>query len=119
MRIFNTPRSANFVARAGAAALLASLTLGPVAAQAELTQANITQVEGQDANREYRSKTVFYGDLDLDSEAGQQTLQRRIKAAARKLCSPAPQTSWSEYADYRQCMESAQNVETKIALAAR
>jgi UrcA family protein len=49
------------------------------------------------AGLESRSETVAYGDLDLNSEAGAQTMLRRIEHAARAACfdrsSPMPLTS--------------------------
>lgn len=38
-----------------------------------------------------RRETVRYGDLDLSSRAGLQTLQRRIRAAVRVVCGPTPE----------------------------
>lgn len=38
------------------------------------------------ADPEIRSQTVFYGDLDLASDAGVAELDRRIDRAARNVC---------------------------------
>jgi UrcA family protein len=38
-----------------------------------------------------RRQNVSYADLDLNSPAGLQTLQRRIRAAVRVVCGPTPE----------------------------
>jgi len=40
------------------------------------------------ASREVTSVVVHYGDLDLHSQAGVATLHKRIRNAARSVCSP-------------------------------
>ncbi|MEM1132413.1 MAG: UrcA family protein [Pseudomonadota bacterium] len=82
----------------GALAVVAGLAIAPVAAQAG------TQY---DSNREYRSAKVYYNDLNLDSEAGQKTFERRIQSAARKVCGPTPRLNLRDRTDYQQCMGEA------------
>jgi UrcA family protein len=38
-----------------------------------------------------RRQNVSYADLDLNSPAGLQTLQRRIRAAVKAVCGPTPE----------------------------
>ena len=38
-----------------------------------------------------RRENVSYADLDLNSPAGLQTLQRRIRAAVKVVCGPTPE----------------------------
>jgi UrcA family protein len=58
---------------------------------------------------ELRSEAVFFGDLDVDSHAGANTLLHRISAAAQRVCSP-PSTypdELGDVADYDRCMNEA------------
>jgi UrcA family protein len=58
---------------------------------------------------ELRQEAVFFGDLDIDSHAGANTLMHRISAAAQRVCSP-PGTypdEQSDIADYNRCMAQA------------
>ncbi|WOE75304.1 UrcA family protein [Alterisphingorhabdus coralli] len=89
---------AKLARRFAASAIVASLAIAPMAAQAG---------QHYDNNRVYRSTTVSYGDLNLNSEAGQQTLERRVKSAARKVCGPRPRLNLSERMDYGRCMDEA------------
>lgn len=100
MRAVSSPTSTiapRLTAKIGAAALLAGITLTPIAAQAG----------AKNGNHEYRSKTVYYGDLNLETEAGIKRFERRITYAARNVCSPAPQSNLTSRMDYRQCMDAA------------
>lgn len=38
-----------------------------------------------------RQERVSYADLDLNTPAGRQTLQRRIRAAVKTVCGPTPE----------------------------
>ncbi len=49
----------------------------------------IQPVMAGDEAFEFKSRKVFHGDLDLTSPAGVQTLERRIRVAAREVCGPA------------------------------
>jgi UrcA family protein len=62
------------LARAGAAGAAAALLMAP--AIAEPARADMVQ-------------RVHYADLDLESEAGRATLDRRMMRAARSVCAPA------------------------------
>lgn len=49
---------------------------------------------------------VSYGDLDLTSEAGQETLSKRIRGAVKQVCG-RPQPSASGYLQNRNCKLAA------------
>ncbi|MEO1046430.1 MAG: UrcA family protein [Pseudomonadota bacterium] len=102
MRVLTSPKrpttSSRLARRLGAAALIAGVALSPIAAQAG---------EDRDPNRTYRSVEVQINDLNLESDAGQKTLQRRIKYAAREVCRPAPRLNLRDHSDYRRCMTEA------------
>jgi UrcA family protein len=65
--------------------------------------------QAQDNNREYRSVTVSYADLNLNSEEGAKRLQYRITSAARKVCGPRPSRNLKYMMDYQQCFKVAAN----------
>ncbi len=50
---------------------------------------------------------VDHRDLDLTSEQGQATLQRRIAHAAEVACAPAEKRRLSERSEYLACREAA------------
>ncbi len=57
-----------------------------------------------------RIERVSYADLNLNSTAGQKTLQVRLQAAADRVCGPAP--DWIPMAghdEYKTCMARAQH----------
>lgn len=56
---------------------------------------------------ERRSVRIGFGDLNLAEEAGQQALDRRLRAAARKVCRRGPIHDLSELRDFRQCRDKA------------
>jgi UrcA family protein len=60
-------------------ALVTTLLIGCLAATAQATTTRT-------ATTETRQTVVSYADLNLESEAGAQTLLRRIKFAARRVC---------------------------------
>lgn len=52
--------------------------------------------------------TVQYGDLNMDSAAGQETLSTRIRAAVRKVCGHTNgRQSVKEMTDYQNCVAQA------------
>lgn len=59
------------------------------------------------AHATYRTTTVVTGDLNLQSSLGQKTLERRIAAAARKVCSQADHRNLDEQINYNRCIETA------------
>ena len=59
-------------------AFVTTLLIGCLAATAQATTTTLTT--------ETRQAVVSYADLTLESEAGAQTLLRRIKFAARRVC---------------------------------
>lgn len=63
--------------------------------------------QAEDNNREYRSVTVSYADLNLNSEEGAKRLQYRITSAARKVCGPRPSRNLNQIMDYQQCFKIA------------
>lgn len=54
-----------------------------------------------------RTAEVYFGDLDLASDAGIETLEKRINSAVRQVCSPRPQNSLHDQADYANCIAGA------------
>lgn len=54
-----------------------------------------------------RSVEVPYGDLDLTDEAGVETLQSRVRGAARAVCASAPRSSLRDNIDYQNCFAEA------------
>lgn len=55
-----------------------------------------------------KTMLVPYGDLNLASSSGMQTLQHRITAAAKQVCADAKDsTSLTLTAQYNNCMKSA------------
>ena len=55
------------------------------------------------------SRNVQYGDLNLASAAGRQTLNRRVRGAVRNLCGVKPASPLSEAIIHRDCASSAWN----------
>src|SRR5262245_9648349 len=49
------------------------------------------------------SKTVKYGDLDLNGPSGAKTLYNRIKAAAESLCSPVDGRLLVQHHNFTRC----------------
>jgi len=58
---------------------------------------------------EVRSETVKYGDLDIARAAGAETLLTRIRAAAGRVCAPAPDSrrALADTADHTRCVDGA------------
>jgi UrcA family protein len=85
-----------------------------------LTLTSVVQAE----TRSYHTAAVAYGDLNLASEAGQATLQSRIKAAVRRVCgSGVGRATLSEVLDEQRChaqaMASAKRASVSLIAAAR
>lgn len=59
------------------------------------------------AGMEEHSVAVHYGDLNLDSVAGQKTLKRRLSHAARVVCPDAYSRSLEIRTEGRQCIRQA------------
>jgi UrcA family protein len=59
------------------------------------------------AQVESRSKTVYFGDLDISSSAGQATLSRRIATAARQVCGSADVRDIKGNLDVKNCRKEA------------
>jgi UrcA family protein len=78
--------------------LLASVTAGLVTFAVSPAQAEL------DAPR---SVLVRYGDLDLKSDAGRATLDKRIAFAAGTVCGPADGLSYSSRRSVAACEERA------------
>lgn len=53
------------------------------------------------------SKTVAYGDLNLDSVSGAKALYRRIQTAAREVCSPLDNKDLAFRAAWQSCYDHA------------
>lgn len=62
------------------------------------------------------SATIRYGDLNLDSLAGQAELERRIEAALRQLC-PLVQDVGSNFANHRQVQQCKAAIRDKVRAA--
>lgn len=63
----------------------AALTLGSLALAVPAHAAGRTASDGQEI-----SVAVPYGDLNLATRAGADTLRHRVQAAARQICGPEP-----------------------------
>ncbi|WP_310496358.1 UrcA family protein [Sandarakinorhabdus sp.] len=50
------------------------------------------------ASETHRTAVVSYSDLDLASQAGQKTLERRVRTAAKEVCETGSQDAWSRAA---------------------
>ena len=56
----------------------------------------------------FRTVEVAYGDLDLSTAAGQETLSNRVRVAVRKVCGDSSaRQSLGELRDYRTCTSKA------------
>lgn len=53
------------------------------------------------------SVTVSFADLDLNSSAGKARLERRIATAAREVCGPVDQLSYSDRRSNEACKQDA------------
>lgn len=53
--------------------------------------------------------TVAYADLDLSTEAGQKTLDRRITGAVRKICGSQRSATLAERRAIQRCHSAAMN----------
>ncbi len=62
---------------------------------------------GAPASAETRTTLVQYSDLDLASPEGVQTLERRLRNAARQVCGAARIRPLKERMEYHQCIDEA------------
>ena len=53
------------------------------------------------------TKTVTYGDLNLDNAAGARALYARLQQAAKQVCSPAESKELSRQQGWKQCVRDA------------
>jgi UrcA family protein len=63
---------------------------------------------------EFKSRKVFHGDLDLTSQAGRDTLDRRIYSAARAVCGPA---DWREVHQGRCLRQTIADAQPRVQAA--
>ncbi len=71
---------------------------------------------GVPASAETRSTLVEYSDLDLASPQGVQTLERRLRNAARQVCGAARIRPLKERMEYHNCIDEAgANAEEQVA----
>ncbi len=61
-----------------------------------------------------RQERVVFGDLDLTGEAGQATLNKRLKAAVKRVCSPVGYTGFDAL-DWHRCKRSSMANATRQA----
>jgi len=69
---------------------------------------------------EVKSETVAYSDLDLTTSEGRETLERRIEAAAKRVCSITPPTAAdrTRRADANACLAKARaSAKQQLAMA--
>jgi UrcA family protein len=78
-------------------------TLAGIAA---LTLTALTCVQDAQADG-IETRTVAYGDLNLDSAGGAKALYHRIKAAAREVCSPLDGKDLTLRAAWQSCYDHA------------
>jgi UrcA family protein len=62
---------------------------------------------GTTATTDLPSVVVKYGDLDLNKRAGIRTLHTRLRAAARKVCSPADGSALADTHVFDSCVADA------------
>jgi len=75
---------------------------------AEVFEVVVTSTRASTPGREFKSKAVNYADLDLSTQAGAQQLVKRIRGAAKFVCSPKPNTSDIKASDdYTKCVNTA------------
>jgi UrcA family protein len=93
-------------------AMGAALALGGTAVAAP--QINVT-AEGASV---VRTQAVRYSDLNLADAGAQQTLDARVRDAARGVCAKSTVASLGERADYRRCYaEAVAGARTQLAQA--
>lgn len=64
------------------------------------------------------TRKVYYGDLDLMSDAGQKTLDRRLSRAVADVCGPVAVNDLGAMRDAAKCKKTAwASTRTQIALA--
>ena len=75
---------------------------------AEVYEVVVTSTRAPTPGREFKSKTVNYADLDLSKQAGAEELVKRIRGAAKFVCSPKPNTTDIKSSDeYTKCVDRA------------
>lgn len=67
-------------------------------------------------NRIIRTAVVQYGDLDLTSETGKATFNRRVKGAVRKVCGSYDSKSITDQRDHSACMDEAQQSASRASV---
>lgn len=93
--------------RALAAGILAATLVGTAAtAHANPIENLETSTDG---NVVTRTMAVNAADLDLADPVDAQTLEYRIKAAARSVCGPAPSRDLNDQMAYGQCFSNARD----------
>jgi UrcA family protein len=53
------------------------------------------------------TKIVHYGDLNLDSKQGAETLYARLRSAAKEVCSPLQSIEMSRQREWKNCFNNA------------
>ena len=70
------------------------------------------------ANEDTQTRRVAYGDLDLGSEAGQKTLDRRLARAVDAVCGSPNSADLDEVRSIAKCRKTAwQGTRMQVALA--
>jgi UrcA family protein len=72
------------------AAVTVAALAQPAVAQPGAAASKSPQPWGMSSMGAVQSETVTYSDLDLRHAAGARAMQRRIQAAAERVCGPAP-----------------------------
>jgi UrcA family protein len=85
--------------------LIKLLPLAAALAMSSLATAGTTLTAEQP--RDLPSVVVKYGDLDLNKGAGIRTLHTRLRAAARKVCSPADGSVLADTHVFDSCVADA------------
>lgn len=64
---------------------------------------------------EVKNESIKYGDLDLNHEAGAESMIGRLRGAAKRVCNPRPtnRANFKDWEDYENCIDHA----TKAAVA--
>ena len=87
---------------------LAALGLGALASVNAQGVQEVVVTGGKAVGAETHSQTVKFADLDVSKSEGLKTLLSRIRGAAHKVCSPAPDpTDIQGNKDYKKCVDAA------------
>lgn len=78
----------------------------PALAQSTLPDVIVREPMPLQAGHEMKTEDVKFADLNLNSAAGADSLVRRLKAASKRVCSPAPSHAGEiqNHADYKACL---------------